>query len=357
MAGTDSSIEIVLAPGPAVILCEPQLGENIGTAARAMANFGLWDLRLVRPRDGWPNEKAINAASRADHVLERVRVFETLEAAIADLTLVYATTARSRDLQKTVLGPDEAATNLAAHIGGGNGAGLLFGRERWGLLNEEVAMADAIVTLPVEPAFASLNIAQAVLLMSYEWMKSGLESETQTAFASPENVPAEKRHIQSFLGHLDAALSARGYFRPAAKKPKMLDNLSAVLTRPGFSEAEIKVLRGVLASLDYFSPNEPRGTGYPARKEELHGLFAYLEGALEARGYFRPAPKKPKMVDNLRAVLTRAGFAEPELKVLRGIISSLDRFSPAMPRGDGSPGDDPRRLPAAARNRKTDQES
>ena len=111
--------------------------------------------------------------------------------------------------------------------------------------------------------------------MSYEWMKSGLETETQTAFAGPQNVPAEKKHLQSFLGHLEEALSARGYFRPAAKKPKMVDNLSAVLTRPGFSEAEIKVLRGVLASLDYFSPNEPRGTGYPARKvaadAKLHG--------------------------------------------------------------------------------------
>lgn len=143
------------------------------------------------------------------------------------------------------------------------------------LFNEEIARADEIVTFPVNPAFASLNIAQAVLLMSYEWMKSGLEAETQTAFAGPENVPAEKKHLQSFLAHLDEALSARGYFRPAAKKPKMLDNLSAVLTRPGFSEAEIKVLRGVLASLDYFSPKEPRGAGYPARKvaadTKLHG--------------------------------------------------------------------------------------
>src|SRR5215217_8800483 len=171
MAGTDSSISITLTPSPAVILCEPQLGENIGTAARAMANFGLWDLRLVRPRDGWPNEKAVAAASKADHVLERVRVFETLEEAIADLKVVYATTARSRDMQKEVLGPEEASINMARHINTGQGAGLLFGRERWGLLNEEVALSDAIVTLPVEPAFASLNIAQAVLIMSYEWRR------------------------------------------------------------------------------------------------------------------------------------------------------------------------------------------
>src|SRR5690606_16193175 len=127
MAGTDTSIKIELLPGPAVILCEPQLGENIGAAARAMANFGLWDLRLVRPRDGWPNERAIAAASRADHVIERVQVFDTLEAAIADLHLVLATTARSRDMQKEVIGPDEAAQRLASRIAAGQGAGLLFG--------------------------------------------------------------------------------------------------------------------------------------------------------------------------------------------------------------------------------------
>jgi tRNA/rRNA methyltransferase len=144
--------------------------------------------------------------------------------------------------------------------------GILFGREKWGLSNEEVAASDEIVTFPVDPNFASLNIAQAVLLMSYEWMKSGLADETATLFSGPAMTPAPKAALQSFLGHLEEALQARGYFRPAAKKPKMLDNLAAVLTRPQFSEAEIKVLRGVLASLDYFSPNEPRGAGYPERK-------------------------------------------------------------------------------------------
>src|SRR5688572_11515805 len=162
MAGTDKSQKITLRPGPAIILCEPQLGENIGTTARAMANFGLWDLRLVNPRDGWPNERAVAAASRADHVIERVRVFDTVEAAIADLSMVHATTARRRDQQKEVVGPAESAMRMSAHIRTGAGAGLLFGRERWGLYNEEVALAESIVTLPVEPAFASLNIAQAV---------------------------------------------------------------------------------------------------------------------------------------------------------------------------------------------------
>ncbi|MEI9425187.1 RNA methyltransferase [Mesorhizobium sp. Cs1299R1N1] len=262
------------AAGPAIILVEPQLGENIGMVARAMANFGLSELRLVNPRDGWPSEKARAAASRADHVIDAVKVFDDLATALADLNFVFATTARQRDGFKSVRGPVEAGRMLRARHGMGQRTGILFGRERFGLYNDEVGLADEIVTFPVDPDFSSLNIAQAALLMSYEWMKSGLEDETRTNFTGPEMKPASK--------------------------------------------------------------------------EELHGLFAYLEGALEARGYFRPAPKKPKMVDNLRAVLTRAGFAEPELKVLRGIISSLDRFSPAMPRGDGSPGDDPRRLPAAA---------
>ena len=260
---------------PVIILVEPQLGENIGMVARAMANFGLEELRLVNPRDGWPNDKARAAASKADHVIDGATVFGDLATAVADLTFAFATTARERDGFKAVRGPVEAARALRLRGEGGQRTGILFGRERFGLYNEEIALADEIVTFPVNPAFASLNIAQAVLLMSYEWMKSGLATETQTAFAGPQNIPAEKKHLQSLLGHLDEALSARGYFRPAAKKPKMLDNLSAVLTRPGFSEAEIKVLRGVLASLDYFSPNEPRGTGYPARKvaadAKLHG--------------------------------------------------------------------------------------
>jgi len=269
--------------GPAIILVEPQLGENIGMVARAMANFGLSELRLVNPRDGWPSEKARAAASRADHVIDATKVFDDLTSAVADLNFVFATTARERDGFKPVRGPVEAGRALRVRVGEGQRTGILFGRERFGLYNDEVGLADEIVTFPVDPGFSSLNIAQAVLLMSYEWMKSGLADETATNFSGPELAPATK--------------------------------------------------------------------------EQLHSLFAYLEGALEARGYFRPEEKKPKMVDNLRAVLTRAGFAEPELKVLRGIISSLDRFSPAMPRGDGSPGDDPRRLPASLRNEPTDKES
>jgi tRNA/rRNA methyltransferase len=202
-----------------------------------------------------------------------------LRAAVADLNFVFATTARERDGFKRVAGPVEAGRALRQRTAAGEKTGILFGRERFGLFNEEVALADEIVTFPVDPGFASLNIAQAVLLMSYEWMKSGLESETATAFSSPTVPPAEKEHLHGLLAHLEAALDARGYFRPPAKKPKMVDNLRAVLTRAAFTEAEIKVLRGVVASLDYFSPREPRGAGYPERKAEADAKARAMKAA------------------------------------------------------------------------------
>ena len=273
--------------GPVIILVEPQLGENIGMVARAMANFGLVELRLVNPRDGWPSEKARAAASRADHVIDRAVVFDDLRAALADLNFVLATTARERDGFKPVRSPVEAGRGLRERSRAGQKTGILFGRERFGLFNEEVALADEIVTFPVNPEFASLNIAQAALLMSYEWMKSGLEAETDTAFSGPVAVPAEKEHLHGLLAHLEQALDARGYFRPAPKKPKMVDNVRAVLTRPGFTEAEIKVLRGVVASLDYFSPRQPRGAGYPERKAEV-------DSAAHADGDYRRKPAAAK---------------------------------------------------------------
>jgi tRNA/rRNA methyltransferase len=265
MAGTDRDKRMI-QEGPAIILVEPQLGENIGMVARAMANFGLAELRLVSPRDGWPNEKARAAASKADHVIDGVVVYDTLQEAVADLNYVVATTARERDGFKPVRGPVEAGRILRQRFGAGQQTGILFGRERFGLNNEEVGLADEIVTFPVNPAFASLNIAQAVLLMSYEWMKAGMEDDTVPAFSGPEIEPAPKELLHGLFNHLEEALSARGYFRPEPKKPKMVDNLRAVLTRPQFTQAELKLLRGVVSSLDYYSPKEPRGAGYPDRK-------------------------------------------------------------------------------------------
>ena len=265
MAGTDTE-EHQRAEAPAIILVAPQMGENIGMVARAMANFGLSQLRLVAPRDGWPSEKATAAASRATHVVEAATVFDDLGGAIADLDFVFATTARERDGFKPVRGPVEAARMLRARAMGGSRTGILFGREKFGLDNDEISLADEIVTFPVDPGYASLNIAQAVLLMAYEWRKAGLARETDTPFTGPEMVPAPKAELHGLFAHLEAALGARGYFRPPSKRPKMVDKLRAVLTRPAFSSGEIKVLRGIVASLDYFSPKEPRGTGYPERK-------------------------------------------------------------------------------------------
>jgi tRNA/rRNA methyltransferase len=267
MAGTDRDRKL-LTEGPVIVLVEPQLGENIGMVARAMANFGLSELRIVNPRDGWPNDKARAAASKADHVIDNVGIFDSLQAAVTDLHFLVATTARERDGFKRVMGPVEAGRVLRVRFDAGQRVGILFGRERIGLHNEEVGLADEIVTFPVNPAFASLNIAQAVLLMSYEWMKSGLESELDTAFSGYDVAPAPKNHLYGLFAHLEDALDVRGYFRPKAKKPKMVDNLRAVLTRPGFSLAELKLLRGVVASLDYFSPKAPRGAGYPQRKKD-----------------------------------------------------------------------------------------
>ena len=268
--------------GPAIILVEPQLGENIGMVARAMANFGLAELRLVNPRDGWPSDKARAAASNADHVIDATQVFDDLPSAVADLNFIFATTARQRDGFKRVAGPVEAGRVLRGRARTGERTGILFGRERFGLYNEEVALADEIVTFPVDPGFSSLNIAQAVLLMSYEWMKSGLEDETTTNFTNPQMPPAPKELLLGLFAHLEAALDARGYFRPLPKKPKMIDNLRFVLTRPGFSVPELKVLRGVIASLDYFSPKEPRGAGYPKRKEEVDRRMRKGGGGQEA---------------------------------------------------------------------------
>jgi tRNA/rRNA methyltransferase len=264
MAGTNSE-RIMLAEGPAIILVEPQLGENIGMVARAMANFGLVELRLVKPRDGWPSEKARAAASKADHVIDGAIVYDTLEEAIADLNFVYATTARSRDGFKPVRSPVTAAETLRRKFKAGEKTGILFGREKSGLSNEDVALADEIVTFPVNPAFASLNIAQAVLLMSYEWMKSSLDDVHAVPFDAPEQPLATKDELIGLFDHVEEALDARGYFHPPHKKARMVENLRAVLSRRAFTTPEIHVVRGVISSLDRFSRRGQRAPAVPVR--------------------------------------------------------------------------------------------
>lgn len=252
----DEALTVDVRP-PAVILCEPQLGENIGTAARAMANFGLTDLRIVNPRDGWPSEKARAAASRADHVIDKVRVFDSLEAAIADLTFVYATTARSREVAKPVQGPDEAAAKVTSLGVQGLATGYIFGRERWGLNNEEVALADAIVTLPVDPNFASLNIAQAVLVCAYEWRKTATNGALPFVLDTEANPPVQKDDLLRFFEHLEGALDRVTFFRPVERRPHIVRNIRNIFQKAELTDQEVKTLRGIIAALEG-RPTRPR---------------------------------------------------------------------------------------------------
>ena len=259
MAGTDHTRKDAkpAAPGPAVILVAPQLGENIGTTARAMLNFGLTDLRLVRPRDGWPNERAKAAASGADIVLDGVQLFDRTEEAVAGLDYVVATTARPRDLVKPVLTPQTAAARMREAFAGGGRAGLLFGPERTGLDNDDIALSDATMMVPVNPAFASLNLAQCVLLMAYEWHKAGDVTPAEQ-ISYQQTRPANKEELVGFFEHLEGELDRRGFLKPPEKKPSMIRNLRNMFQRAGLTEQEIRTLRGVVAAL---TRRIPRGEG------------------------------------------------------------------------------------------------
>jgi tRNA/rRNA methyltransferase len=259
MAGTDSRKALPPGPSPCVILVNPQLGENIGTAARAMANFALSELRIVAPRDGWPNAKALAAASGADQVIAGAAVFDALGPAIADLHFVYATTARPRGMIKTVITPEMAGADMRARIGRGQRVGILFGRERWGLDNDEVALADVIVSAPVNPAFASLNIAQAVLLVGYEWYKveaasigqgtAELPAIAAPGLRAPDTRPATKDELDGFFRHLEEELDRAGFYKTPEKKPGMVRNMRNLFLRAELTEQEVRSLRGMVASL------------------------------------------------------------------------------------------------------------
>ena len=233
---------------PAIVLVAPQLAENVGTAARAMANFGLTDLRLVAPREGWPNDKGRAAASGADHVVDRVRVFDTLAEAIGGLSFVYATTARAREVSKAVVGPHEAAAGARARVAGG--VGFLFGRERSGLTNEEISLADAILTFPVDPAFSSLNIAQAVLIIAYEWRLSGLAGMAEGLPFAASIEAAPRAELIGMFEHLERALDDAGFFRPPERKPHLSLAIRAMFQRAGLTEQEVRTLRGMIAALE-----------------------------------------------------------------------------------------------------------
>ena len=239
---------------PAVILVEPQLAENIGMVARAMLNCGLDDLRLVRPRAPWPNEKAVAAASGADRVLDAARLYSSAAAASADLGLVLATTARARAMTKWVLSPRAAATEMHQAAAAGIRAGLLFGKEARGLDNDDVALGQAIIAIPLNPAFSSLNLAMAVLIVGYEWRQAADAAADLAAPAAvlqwpKETAPATTQQLEGLYEQLESELDHCGFLRIGEKRPIMVRNLRNLFGRAGLTEQEVRTLRGVISCL------------------------------------------------------------------------------------------------------------
>lgn len=250
---------------PVLILVRPQLADNIGMVARAMANFGLEHLRLVAPRDGWPNEKARIAASGANFIIDGARAFPIFEGALAGLNWVCATTARQRDLAKPVLTPEQAVEEMRRRLDQGQRCGIVFGPERNGLETSEVANADAVVMAPVNPSFASLNLAQAALLLSYEWMKQAgvgtlgrvttYEEPIQPGLRTRRSPPASKQELTAFFEHLERELDASGFFTSREKRPSVVRNLRSMFIRMGATEQEIRTLRGIVKALVHPKPS------------------------------------------------------------------------------------------------------
>jgi len=225
-------------------------------AARAMANFALTDLRLVRPRDGWPSQQAVAASSGAVEIIDNARLFDTVEEAIADLQVVYAATARERDLLKPVVTPEEAAVRIRQGASHGHRSGLMFGGERAGLHNDHVAIADVALMVPVNPAFASLNLAQAVLLTGYEWFKLGDSSPPQR-IEDEATRPANKQELLGLFEHLERELDASGFLRPPEKRASMVRNLRTMWSRANLYEQDVRTWRGIIKALTQFN----RGRG------------------------------------------------------------------------------------------------
>jgi tRNA/rRNA methyltransferase len=233
---------------PTIILVRPQLGENIGMAARAMLNCGLSSLRLVSPRDGWPNPKAQRAASGADVVLDKVKLFDTVEAAVADLARVVATTARNRELSQRIITPRRAAAEIRGWTAEGDKVGILFGPERTGLTNDDMVQADTARSIPLNPQFSSLNIAQAVLLVSYEWAMAQEDAPVER-MSDHSTRPATKDELQNLFAHLERALDQSGFLRNKAMRPAMVNNLRAFLQRTAMTEQEVRSFHGVIKYL------------------------------------------------------------------------------------------------------------
>ncbi len=236
---------------PAVILVEPQLGENMGTAARAMMNTGLEDLRLVDPKNDWLGERAIAAASGADRILSAAKRFDTVREAIEDLEVVYAATARQRDMVKPLMSGRTAAADMRAHAAADRKMGILFGRERDGLANDEISLANTIVEVPLNPEHSSLNLAQAVLIIGYEWFQAGYEGPDAMVTYNKAQRPAVQKMLQGLFEHLEQELVNCGFLRIDEKRPSMMVNIRNLLQRAELTEQEVRTLHGVITELRY----------------------------------------------------------------------------------------------------------
>ncbi len=254
MAGTDNTQNSYNRARPAIILVEPQMGENIGASARAMLNAGLTDLSLVRPRDGWPNKKADDMSVGALGRMPPVMVYDTVQQAVANCHYVLATTARPRDMVKPVLTPRDAASELHKRINDGQRVAVLFGSERAGLDNDDVALAHGIITIPLNPAFSSLNLGQAVLLVAYEWSQSdqaavGRPRGPRSAGVGEDNLPASHEKLNELFGRLEAALEEKHFFRNPDQRPTMIRNLRNMLARGELTEQEVRTFHGMISAL------------------------------------------------------------------------------------------------------------
>jgi tRNA/rRNA methyltransferase len=296
-AGTDNTKDWAAMAGPIVILVEPQLGENIGAAARAMANFGLSRLRLVAPRQTWPNDKARMMAAGADRILDAAELYDSLQAAIADCSFVVAATARAHDQAKLVVSAPEAAALMAPRIAAGEAVAVAFGRERNGLENDEIALADRILTLPVNPAFASLNLAQAVVIVAYEWFK--LATGGKLPFAMPEkSAAAPKQQLLAFFASLERELEKVEFFRPPDKRATMQINLRNIFARMAPTQQDIQTLHGVITAI-------AEGRKGPARGGVLDGAEAEVLRALIAEHGEGRVPSERGPVRGLARLLRR----------------------------------------------------
>ena len=317
-AGTDKTKRWIEQPAPVVVLVEPQLGENIGAVARAMANFGLARLRLVAPKQGWPNERAVVMAAGADRILDGAQLYDTLEQAVADCSFVLALTARNHDQHKPVIDAGEAAAEMGPRVASGETVALVFGRERNGLENHEVGQADRIVTLPVNPAFASLNLAQAVVIVAYEWFKQTGKGATREP-ATRRSPPAAKQQIAAFFADLERELEKVEFFRPEEKRGTMVVNLRNIFHRLEATQQDMRTLHGVIMAIAQGRKGPARGGGVldPSEAQNLrdmiadHGAGRVLEDRAPVRGLARLLRRNPTEAERSlwRAITSDRRFA------------------------------------------------